>query len=1447
MSDRRRKVDLRDAAAGAVAVVLLVAMSIVGWWLYASWRVGEIELTTEGQPLIVQLLEEASDSPVGEPFELAARRVVTLPEGEYRLRANGTGRLGRTYRFLVNRGERQTHAISLDEGRLLGGEPAPPNLLGKKAALRLPIPFARITAARELEPGRSVFIEWWADSLICLDAGTGKERWDTSHPKQPFDGKRDPTSWLPNLSIHSVQARLLDPAIDFDGDGTRDLVWYFRDAPAVLALSGVDGGIMWNFMTRPSGTGKPRDSGLDLAKWSGDEQRSGGVAGRPLVTDVDRDGTPDLLVTFEYSESEEEQNRRLAAAGGAAARGQEKLEKRVLGAMSGRSGVLWSYPMDQSFTELPSEHHAQLAMLVDSAKSTWVAFLDGTRWIGLDPASGRVAAGPIELGFQPVRPLQHGDLDGDGLPEILAMETGASSDSRTLHAFSIKTGREIWAVDTCTTYDGPGDVAPTWPRRFWDHASPTGSPLVADLDGDGRSEVVVPDKGPMLPSSGYRGVRLIDGATGQTRWVGQMRLETKAKQGVVHLATAPDLDGDGTRDVVVVSRYEGSPSAAWQALRDDSEWVFVDAFSGKDGRNLWWWSAELAYARTTWIWAPLWWGRGPDGWPLLVLPLGGDPIEQAHDFPPDRDLAKGVVHVLEATTGRERHTVLDLARVSASDLDGDGLDDLWGEANGELCAFRGEPPEVWRALGRFDPAGEARSSAERIGARSVDFDGDGVADTLIGEVRAPGRFEREPSGSRTAVARSGRDGHVIWKTGVDRRGSWFEPNSGDSFDLIAAPLPFGDFDGDGTADVAIRKTPGLRRPGSAEELQARVELLSGRTGARLWSASLLTDRSGLDPGPEREWIEARTIAPDGTPDLIAQSSGDNGFRLARISGRSGRTIWDIPTSTRPSLGFGGNPPHAFGGFDGDGWLDVVFALPHVGDAGETEYTLTAVSLRDGKVRWSQRVGFQSGMGLLGDVRVGDVDGDKRPDVVVLEAQGNDSTKQLAVRVIDGSDGSSRWTWKGGLAQNVPDDWQAMTLANLDGTGTQSVCVCYFIAQAIGGVRKIVILDQHGKERVGREQRSFRDAPRAVDLDGDGRDELVFMEGYGGDEQLRVWDRDLKDLWSWPVRPKKGKQSPLATLFAKDDGDFAMMNLRARDIERMLPGSSGHAGKLIVTPGLAIDGVSGKALWTGQAFLWNAPVEGIVKPYFAPRLLDPGEKTGRPLLIGNGLGATVCRAAMATDAQGAIAGARGQVWRAGTKGASDPRWTRPLPWCARLTGLLGPKAIAVAAGLAVVNVVIPLLVLRLIVGRKRVFRLWALMFLPVAAAVPLLAYLWLTPWLPVGESKLVETEGRVFLAGTLGGLPVVLYFGIVGNALVLLRWRRVVLLGGLTLGMAAIVGGAWVLFDMRSMVALERYGWEGWYLVFLVGAYAAGVLWVLWRGILGAYRMVTRRRGLGAVG
>ena len=47
-------------------------------------------------------------------------------------------------------------------------------------------------------------------------------------------------------------------------------------------------------------------------------------------------------------------------------------------------------------------------------------------------------------------------------------------------------------------------------------------------------------------------------------------------------------------------------------------------------------------------------------------------------------------------------------------------------------------------------------------------------------------------------------------------------------------------------------------------------------------------------------------------------------------------------------------------------------------------------------------------------------------------------------------------------------------------------------------------------------------------------------------------------------------------------------------------------------------------------------------------------------------------------------------------------------------------------------ILPLFILWLIAGRRRVFRMWTLMLLPVAAAVPLVTHPRIVPWLPVGD-------------------------------------------------------------------------------------------------------------------
>ena len=138
---------------------------------------------------------------------------------------------------------------------------------------------------------------------------------------------------------------------------------------------------------------------------------------------------------------------------------------------------------------------------------------------------------------------------------------------------------------------------------------------------------------------------------------------------------------------------------------------------------------------------------------MLALPIGGkqeaggDPDYRC--FPPDPP----VVHLLRAATGIEEHTIPGLTSPKVADLTGDGLADLWGAVDGKLVAIRAEPAEAWRALDGLHAAG--------------DFDGDGMSDLLSDDFKAPPIWPLRPVDRQTALARSGRDGRMLWQTQLD--------------------------------------------------------------------------------------------------------------------------------------------------------------------------------------------------------------------------------------------------------------------------------------------------------------------------------------------------------------------------------------------------------------------------------------------------------------------------------------------------------------------------------------------------------------------------------------------------------------------------------------------------------------------------------------------------------
>jgi hypothetical protein len=1417
-------------ALGATALVVLSALA--SRQVNTQRHLGWIELTNSGPPLVAQVLRESGDEPLADPFTVMAQSTLALPAGEYRLRVHGVGRLGRTYRFAVNSGETQTHPISLDEGRLLGGEPTPQ--FGRQQNPREePIPFAPLTAAVELMPGKADLIEWTGQAVIRRDAQTGKPVWDTRGARLPWKGDEKSAEPLRRWLEYGPVPELVTSAPDLDGDGTGDLVWVSRPMSSLLVLSGRNASVIWEhaFELDMAGVTPPDDPRLPGPIQPG--RRIASLVDVPSVADVDRDGTPDLVATVVFIELQTEIEQRSPTPPGTEVQfmpgrpARQGLSRRVIQAIGGRTGrTLWNAPIDLAFRTPSYPDWNRPAMIVPGRNPVVVAYVDGEQWIGLDGATGKPHGPPIELGVAPVRPVQYAEFDGDGKPEILTMGPGQAPGQQTLAAFSVGTKKSLWVAPI----DFKNDFAIDPNRPFsW--------PLLVDLDGDGRSEVVVPDSGAMPLAGGYRGVRVVDGQSGNTRWVRPMRPENLGQDGLLQILDAPDLDHDGIRDLITSSfflgrylttNHNGTPPIA--------ERIYIDALSGKDGRPLWWWHRDIATDRSLQLARLRWWGRGPDGWPLLAVPIG----QTGGDAPP-------IVENLEASTGRVATSAIGLSHAGVADLDGDGLGDLWGEADGQLRAFRGETPELWRALGLFGAAGGDSRWGDIIVQPAADFDGDGIADTLFTSLRAPLRtsldaiashamgpfvdlgfsqqseLAAEPPGSRTAVARSGRGGRMIWKTKLDRGRIWYEQDQGESYNLTTQSLPAGDLDGDGAPEVFVQKFD--QQPAAVKIKRAAtvpLQVLSGRTGRPLWSAGPLPLGFEAYGFSTMHWFLARVVEPQSAPDVFVRhgspflagraattlGGGPVNPRLARVSGRDGRILWDIPLSVLPDQNNATNaPPPGFGDLDGDGALDLVLVLMGWAGTGRPDHEIKAISLRDGKLLWSLRLDYKNSFNTIPQLAVADLDGDGRPEVIVTEQPAAGNHESFALKALEGRDGAVRWTWNDGVPEsprNTAYGW--LTLADIAGNGSKAVCLRFL--NSIGKDR-ILVFDQRGKVHSSLDLHEYQGGyVGAADVDGDRHDELLAY--HNG--RLRVLKHDLTEIWSGPMT----------------GGNYV----------QFVPAPPGHPGTVLVPPVIGLGGADGHRRWAGhspQNPWWSV---------FHTRLLDPGDSSRLPRLVTTGLGATVCRSALATAPTGRYAPPEGSPVPPGRAG-DDPRWTRPMPWTIVVApDAIGSVLLAVTA-LALFNIMLPLLILRL-VALRRPWTMRLMMMLPVAAAIPLSAFAIVEPLVPSLPAPYPSSSKTIFFVGSLVGVPLVSLAAGAGMSLIQRRWSRLAVLAGLTVLASLAIGFVWMRMDMRSMPAIERYTWSGWYLVVLPGAYAVGTLLVIAWVVLACTRALGSRTPSGLV-
>ena len=148
--------------------------------------------------------------------------------------------------------------------------------------------------------------------------------------------------------------------------------------------------------------------------------------------------------------------------------------------------------------------------------------------------------------------------------------------------------------------------------------------------------------------------------------------------------------------------------------------------------------------------------------------------------------------------------------------------------------------------------------------------------------------------------------------------------------------PAGDLDGDGTPDVFVQ-TVGQGQGTTRVKVPATlpIQVLSGRSGQRLWSAGPLPLGFPAYGHSNIQWALARSVESGARPDVFVRhgspfvpsrpqatpSARSKLPRFARVSGRDGRILWDRPLSDVPdpnNIGNGLAP--GFGDLDGDGGL-----------------------------------------------------------------------------------------------------------------------------------------------------------------------------------------------------------------------------------------------------------------------------------------------------------------------------------------------------------------------------------------------------------------------------------------------------------------------------------------------------------------------------------------------
>lgn len=1414
---RRQQRSVKLAVAVATATVLVTLASIAAWLAYEAAGQGSLQLGAATPPLLVEILDQAErplrveTAPMQNPVKLSA--------GTYQVRVSAEGELSESYDARIMPGKDLEFSLDSDA-----------QLLWRR---------------RDIE--RSFDITPSGDGHTLINwTNTGLEMWKR-FPPQTLSTSLVPASlprpaeapgviwpWIPPGSPTSgygpfdLRPWVAQPKLDVDGDGQLDLIFAARHQAWIAAISGATGQVLWL-----AARGRDVTEVLPPTGSFPSPPIISSVLNDPVLDhDCDHDGVPDIVAIFAETEASAAPNNNRPAV------------RCWIEAISSSSGqTIWRFDIPAEYLAIEPNEKAPIdlrwyvgyeagysaggggsAMIGRHRVRTggWrferrgahgyrpAAFVSftigsmprlgivaGSTFFSLDPTTGSPADEPIELGIRPGRICQWGDLDGDGNPDMAMIQavSNAPTGARVrLVAWSPSQRRQLW--NRLLDADWPQMPAASIEAPKW--------PLVCDLDGDGKCEVIAPDgRSPAATTTSFvvsqvpwGGLSVIDGATGQTRW--SQRLVTMDCQ-VDHVIDGPDVDQDGCRDLLVAT------------LVGEEFRTYVDALSGRSGQKLWTNSTTPPSDNNSsqeFYLAPLaWWSAGADGWPQLLV----------HIVSGGFGAGQNMVGVFSARDGHTTRVGHNITSMRPADMDGDGVPDLLmynshtphsSDNGGVLHCLRGVQSEAWAQLGdRGEP--------------QCDFDGDGIRDLIAGW----------PDSALEAT--SGSSGKTLWRTEINSDYREFQTRS-----AAANPDAVGDLDGDGIGDLL-----GWTFVSRYREKAQPFFAISGKTGRRLWTAQDI----GVQIVHKVLAAESLDLDGDGQLEVLFVASLDYGYQLRQsistqdsqlwmfvCSGQTGKLRWARPLSTA----YDGNPDTylqvnldgpplspSVADINGDGVQDIL--LPLVMPNGR-ELATSARSGRDGAELWSRpfatdpnrRAAFSDWI----PPTVCDLDGDGRVEVVAVEtryfeAAGEQASRFREVSALTGDSG--REIWKSSI--EIPTAAQYSQVHRFTEMARAQVLRADANAQQIavltaGAADQISVFDKAGVRRTwGNNEGPPLEGLWVCDVDRDGRDDIITLAHNklraltAADPSSPLWTHTLDSL---------GLQRVLGLQPASETGPPVMAIGRDASDNSVL----------------GIDLATGERIWTVAGIISRFADGAFMVPTQLQWLNRSGESSAgtAPLIYFSYASVSRVRSGAASPAHlasnrslvpsgdRAAASTTSSTFLAPTRWQPDERWSRDLPWTLPKISL--PELLWNLAWLMLLSallIVVPVYFVYLVVRRQ--FKLKSLLGLPVVAGLFLMA---MFIKIPIAED--IHTFGER-LAMALFYAPLVGLTGLVIHWIVNRRWRRISMWLACTIVASCVCAAVILWFDAvvyNPMLPEESYRFDGWPLVWLIGTYASAWLVLL---------------------